>query len=102
LTAIWNYNARNDRDAATAFCHELAQQACSLKIFPERNFELPERRNVRKISYRSYLIFYEVHTDQNRVEILRFWHSARARGKSRLKEEPLAAYSVSPTGSVLI
>jgi plasmid stabilization system protein ParE len=96
LTAIWNYIARNDRDTATAFCHELAQQAYSLKIFPERNFELPERRNVRKISYQSYLIFYEVYVDQNRVEILRFWHSARDQSNLRLKEKPLAAYSVSP------
>ena len=77
LTAIWNYIARNDRDAATAFCHDLAQQAYSLKISPEQNFELPERRNVRKISYQSYLIFYQIDADQNSVEILRLWHSAR-------------------------
>ena len=63
LTAIWNYIAKNDRAVATTFCHNLAQQAYSLKIFPERNFELPERHNVRKISYQSYLIFYEVHAD---------------------------------------
>lgn len=96
LTAIWNYIARNDREAATAFCHELAQQAYLLKIFPERNLELPERRNVRKISYQSYLIFYEVYADQNRVKILRFWHSARDQSNLRLKEQPSAAYSISP------
>lgn len=97
LTAIWNYIAKNDRDAATTFCHELAKQAYSLKTFPERNFELPERRNVRKISYQSYLIFYEVHSDQNWVEILRFWHSARDQGRLRLKEESSPAYSASPS-----
>jgi plasmid stabilization system protein ParE len=96
LTAIWNYIARDDRDAATAFCHDLAQQAYSLKIFPERNFELPERRNVRRISYQSYLIFYEVHANQNWVEILRFWHGARDQGRLRLREESSPAYSSSP------
>ncbi|MCE0522094.1 MAG: type II toxin-antitoxin system RelE/ParE family toxin [Methylacidiphilales bacterium] len=96
LATIWNYIARNDRDAATTFCHNLAEQAFSLRIFPERYFELPERRNVRKISYQSYLIFYEIHGDQHWVEILRFWHSAQDQRRLRLKEEPLAVYSVSP------
>ena len=86
LTDILDYIARDDRDAATAFCHDLAQQAYSLKTFPERNSELRKRRTIRKISYQNYLIFYEVHADQNWVEILRFWHSARDQGRLRLRE----------------
>ena len=96
LTAIWDYIARNNPDTAITFCHDLAQQAYSLKIFPERNFELRKRRNIRKISYQSYLIFYKVHVDQNWVEILRFWHSARDQGRLRLKEEDSPAYAASP------
>jgi plasmid stabilization system protein ParE len=63
LAAIWNYIARDDRAAATAFCLNLAQQAYSLKTFPTRNFELARRRNVRKLAYQSYIIFYQVHSD---------------------------------------
>ncbi len=77
-------------------CRNLVLRAYSLKIFPERNSELPERLNVRKVSYHSYLIFYEIHSDQNWVEILRFWHSARDQGRLRLKEEASAPYSAAP------
>jgi len=99
LAAIWNYIARSDRDAATTFCQNLAQQAYSLQTFPERNFELPERRGVRKFAYQSYLIIYEVHADQNWVEVLRFWHSARDQGRLRLREDPAQVYSPVPAAT---
>ena len=96
LANIWKYIAKDNPDAATRFCHNLAQHAYSLQTFPERGHELHSRSNVWKVPSERYLIFYKILEEARQVEILRFWHAARDRRHLRLQEET-SGYSVAIT-----
>ncbi len=97
IKSIWRYIARDNASNATAFCDELFLVAESLKSFPLRHGSFVKRPNIRKVAYEAYLIFYKIDEENQTVEILRFWHSARDQGRLRLKEEPSPAYSSAPS-----
>jgi plasmid stabilization system protein ParE len=96
INSIWRYIARDNPSNATAFCDELLLVAESLKSFPHRHGNFAKRPNIRKVAFDAYLIFYKINEENQTVEILRFWHSARNQGRLRLKEEPSQAYFASP------
>ncbi len=87
---IYRYISGDDPEAAHHFCGELLQQARSLRTFPARAKSLVHRGQVRKIPYKSYLIFFKTNDQDGVVEILRFWHAARDQRRLRLREEPVA------------
>jgi len=95
LRSIGNYIAQDNPEAAKKFCRNLLLEAWTLKTFPDRGQRIRGSK-ARLIVYRTYLIVFEVDATAGRVEILRFWHSARDQGRLRLKEEPSQAYSPSP------
>ena len=90
LVGIWRYISKDNSNAAGSFCHDLAQHAYSLGIFPIRGTSLSSRPEIRKVPYQNYLIFFKVFSSEHRIEILRFWHGARDQRRLRLKEESSA------------
>jgi toxin ParE1/3/4 len=79
LQKIVSFIAKNNRERAKSFGHELIDRALMLALLPERGRMVPEflMTEVREIIHRSYRIIYEIFPDENAVYILRFWHGAR-------------------------
>jgi toxin ParE1/3/4 len=84
---IYRRISEDNPEAAHRFCGELLQQARALKTFPHRAESLLHHGQVRKIPYKSYVIFFQINEETRTVEILRFWHGARDQRRLRLKEE---------------
>jgi plasmid stabilization system protein ParE len=94
LIGIWNFISKDNPAAASSFCYDLAQYALSLRDFPERYGELKFRKQIRKVPYWNYLIFYKIDEQERTVDILLFYHIARDQNRLRLNEQP-AEYAVS-------
>jgi plasmid stabilization system protein ParE len=79
LADIVRYIARHNSDAAARLGFELITRAESLAEFPEIGRSVPEFRqaNLREIICRSYRIIYRLQPENERIEIVRFWHGAR-------------------------
>ncbi len=96
LVEIWTYIAKDSPETASSFCGQLSREALSLRTFPDRGHSLRNRKNVRRIPYSSYLIYFKIDEQNRTVDVLRFRHSARSQHRLRLKEES-PEYSASPT-----
>ena len=90
LKQIGHYIAQTDVEAAHRFCDQLVLAAESLRNFPSRHGSFARGPNIRKVPFKSYLIFYRINDGANTVEILRFWHGAQNQHRLRLKEESSA------------
>jgi plasmid stabilization system protein ParE len=79
LADIVRYIAQHNSDAAARLGFELITCAENLADFPEIGRMVPEFRqqNLREIICRSYRIIYRLRRDNQRIEIIRFWHGAR-------------------------
>jgi plasmid stabilization system protein ParE len=79
LADIVRYVAQHNSDAAARLGFELITSAENLANFPEIGRMVPEFRqpNLREIICRSYRIIYRLQRDNQRIEIVRFWHGAR-------------------------
>jgi toxin ParE1/3/4 len=78
LQAIASFIARRSTPAiAERFGNHLIDRALTLATMPERGRIVPELGNpeIREIIFKSYRIVYRIRPA--RVEIIRFWHSAR-------------------------
>jgi len=76
LEAIGDWIAQDDPQRAASFVRELRKAAAALGRYPRRNPTLPGGPvELRKKSYRQYLIFYRVL--EMEVQILRVGHGAR-------------------------
>jgi toxin ParE1/3/4 len=79
LADIVRYIAQHNSDAAARLGFELITRAESLADFPEIGRTVPEFRqpNLREIICRSYRIIYRLQRENERIQIVRFWHGAR-------------------------
>lgn len=79
LERIVAYIALDDVGAGERMGNQLVDAALSLTTFPERGRAVPEfrRPQLREIVFRSYRIIYRVSSEDNNVEIVRFWYGAR-------------------------
>jgi toxin ParE1/3/4 len=79
LADIVCYIARHNSDAAARMGYELITRAESVAAFPEIGRAVPEFRqpNLREVICRSYGIIYRLQREEQRVEVVRFWHGAR-------------------------
>jgi toxin ParE1/3/4 len=79
LAGIVRYIARHNSDAAARLGYELITRAESLAAFPEKGRVVAEFRqsNLREVICRSYRVIYRLYHDEQRIEIVRFWHAAR-------------------------
>ena len=79
LADIVCYVAQHNSDAAARLGYELITRAENLASFPEIGRIVPEfkRPNLREVICRSYRIIYRLQRDEQRLDIVRFWHAAR-------------------------
>jgi toxin ParE1/3/4 len=92
LKSIGQYLRSEETSGADEFAQRLLERAHSLIMFPYRHGVWAVQRNIRKVPFGAYIIFYKIYEDDRVVEILRFWHSARNQGRLRLKEETSPSY----------
>ncbi|HZV32980.1 MAG TPA: type II toxin-antitoxin system RelE/ParE family toxin [Verrucomicrobiae bacterium] len=79
LEGIVRFVARHNSDAAARLGYELITRAENLMNFPEMGRVVPEYKLpvLREVIYRSYRIIYRLQHDNQRIDIVRFWHGAR-------------------------
>ncbi|MBA3962048.1 MAG: type II toxin-antitoxin system RelE/ParE family toxin [Chthoniobacterales bacterium] len=77
LEEIVRFIAQDNPRAAIRFGDYLIDRAESLAQFPELGTPYRKRQNVRRLLCKSYLIYYRLRSEQQLVEIMDFWHSAR-------------------------
>jgi len=79
LADIVRYVARHNSDAAARLGYELITYAENLANFPEIGRVVPEfqQSNLRELICRSYRIIYRLRHNEQRINIVRFWHAAR-------------------------
>ncbi len=79
LQDIVTYIARHNSEAAARLGYALIARAEGLASFPERGRIVPEfsRPDSRELIHRSYRIIYRINAEQDRIDIVRFWHAAR-------------------------
>jgi plasmid stabilization system protein ParE len=79
LVDIVRYAARHNSDAAARLGYELITCAEKIAVFPEIGRVVPEFRQptLREVVCRSYRVIYRLGRDEQRIEIVRFWHGAR-------------------------
>ena len=77
LAEIVSYIAQDNPAAARALGDNLLDSALSLAKTPHKGSRYRNLAGVRKLTLPPFKIFYRVNEAKKRVEILRFWHSAR-------------------------
>jgi addiction module RelE/StbE family toxin len=79
LADIVRYIAQHNPDAASRLGYELITRVERLANFPEIGRNVPEFRqpNLREVICRSYRIIYRLQHEEQRIDIVRFWHAAR-------------------------
>jgi plasmid stabilization system protein ParE len=77
LAEIVSYVAEDDPVAAKRLGDALLDAALSLSQAPFKGSRYAKLAGIRKLTLSPYKIFYRVNDAGKRVEILRFWHSAR-------------------------
>ena len=69
--------AKDDPQTAERIGNALIDRVAILENFPLLGSSYPKRPGVRKLVSRPYVIFYRTKPEENRVDILRYWHGAR-------------------------
>jgi toxin ParE1/3/4 len=79
LEDISNFIAIDNPAAAARVCRQLYEAALSLGENPFLGRVTPEYKDetIRDLVRGNYRIVYIVHVNEERLEILRFWHGAR-------------------------
>jgi plasmid stabilization system protein ParE len=77
LRNIVEFVAEDDPHAATRLANKLIDRALSLGALPHRCPFFDERRGIRKMTIRPYLVFYTCDDESRIVNIIHFWHGAR-------------------------
>lgn len=69
--------AQDDPQAAIRFGDYLVDRAESLANFPELGSPYHKRPHVRRLLCKPYLIYYRLRREEQVIEVMDFWHSAR-------------------------
>jgi plasmid stabilization system protein ParE len=77
LSIIVGHIAHDNSTAAEQFGLRLIAQAEMLADFPELGTPYRRRNNVRRLWCKPYFIYYRVNRQEETIEIMDFWHSAR-------------------------
>ncbi len=84
LEEVWSFIAQDSPDEADRFVARLVAEARSLITLPRRGRNARRRRNIWDLVFESNWIVYRINETKTRIEILRFWHSARDITRLRL------------------
>jgi plasmid stabilization system protein ParE len=77
LEQIVRLIAQHDPAAAERFGNYLVYRAELLSDFPELGTSYRKRTNVRRVLCKPYFIYYRIRRDEQIIEIMDYWHSAR-------------------------
>ena len=79
LEGIVRYVGAHNSDAAAQLGYELITRTEGIAVFPESGRVVPEFRQpfLREVICRQYRIIYRLQHDEQRIDIVRFWHGAR-------------------------
>jgi len=77
LSEIVTYVAKDDAQAAQRLGLAFIDRVSILENFPLIGAPYPKRAGVRKLVSKPFLIFYRAHAEEERVDILRYWHGAQ-------------------------
>ena len=79
LADIVRYVAQHNSDATARLGYELITRTENLANFPEIGRAVPEFKHsdLREVICRSYRIIYRLQRDEQRIDIVRFWHAGR-------------------------
>ena len=83
LSTIVAHVAADNPDAALKLGEDLVERAESLALFPLKGmlFGQQRGREIYEIPCRGYRLFYQIHAENGRVEILHVRHGARSEPK---------------------
>ena len=82
--AVVRFLAEKSPEAAERIGHELLDAALALTLFPRRGSPVRRRLGMRKLTYRHYLIFYQVNETAQWVEVIRIWDGRQNPASLRL------------------
>ena len=77
LAKVVTYIAQQDPIAAEKVGHALIDRVLILERFPYLGSPFRLRDGVRRLISKPYVIFYRAEEADQKIEILRYWHSAR-------------------------
>jgi toxin ParE1/3/4 len=79
LRDIVRYISFDSPDRTVAFGQFLVSNTKRLADFPQLGRVVPEFENslIREIVIRSYRVVYRLNEEDQRIEVIRFWHAAR-------------------------
>ena len=77
LESILNFIGADKPEAAERFGTALLDHVDLLENFPRLGVPVPRRPGVRKILHSPVRVYYRLHDQGKRIEILHFWHVAR-------------------------
>jgi toxin ParE1/3/4 len=78
LEELVRYIAADDPAVAIRIGNDLIDRVEILENFPLIGAPYSKRPGMRKLISKPYIIFYRPRLEQNLVDILRYWHGARA------------------------
>jgi len=79
LESVVRFIAKDDPEAAVRVGNALIDRVSILESFPLLGSPYSKRPGVRKLVSQPYIIYYRPRLEENCVDILRYWHSARGR-----------------------
>jgi plasmid stabilization system protein ParE len=77
LARIIGHIAEDDDDAASRFGNALLDHVDLLTRFPRMGNTIRKRSRVRKLLHSPILVYYQIHEEKRRVELLHFRHASR-------------------------
>jgi plasmid stabilization system protein ParE len=86
LAEIVGYIARDDPAAAERFGVALLDRVATLSQQPRLGIRVRGWEQIRALLHRRYYVVYRCDEAAQRLEVLRFWHSARDLGALRLRD----------------
>ncbi len=98
LCAIVRYISFDAPDRAIEFGEFLVSRTRLLAQSPEIGRIVPEFQDpfIREIVVRSYRIVYRLDKTQRSIDVIRFWHAARAHRASTPSHETIPTTKISP------
>ena len=84
LGAVVRFLAEKNPDAALRIGNEILDVAFTLTLFPRRGTPVRRRPGMRKLTFRNYLIFYQVNKAAQWVEVVRIWEGRQNPASLRL------------------
>lgn len=75
IKEIHKYISRHSHNMANKFISNLISYIQNLSLFPELGTLIPNKKGIRKLVYRNYIILYQVNYYSNKIYIIKIFNS---------------------------